>query len=211
MSTGVQFESVCRAALLDGGHPKDPQDMNAGDYATLAAKHGLPRSVVTALFWRPKAKVFRPFREWSDPTQSLPWWVDCNILKHNRQNEYRRANLLTLVEAMAGVFLLLCRVGDRPAADWSGEQHDGHWHCQDRDNFSTACLTALSPDDTMPTAPPRLVPAFPIRCSNPKCLILFEPEGSPKIGEEVRCPGCDWPTVYDRRKAERRKDEDASR
>jgi hypothetical protein len=208
MSTCGQFESACRTVLLHNGYEREPEAMNGGDYGTLAASHGLPGSIVMAHFWRPKAKGFRPFKEWSDPAQSLPWWIDYNILKHNRQNEYRRANLLTLVEAMAGVFLFLCRAGERPAPEWRGEQHDDHWHCQDGDNFATACLTTLSLDDTQPTPPPRLVAAFPIRCSNPKCAILFEPEGNPKIGEDVRCPRCDWPTFYDRRRGERRRDDE---
>jgi hypothetical protein len=206
MSTCEQFESACKEVLVSSGYPKDPDSLGAADYGTLAASHGLPGSVVTAHFWRPKGKGFRPFKEWAEPSQSLPWLVDYGILKHNRHTEYRRANLLTLVESMAGLFLFLSRAGDSPPPEWGGERHDDHWHCQEGDNFTTGCLPLSSMDDTMPTAPASATAVFPIRCSNPKCVILFEPEGSPKIGELVPCPRCDWQTVYDRRREDRRAD-----
>jgi len=204
MTTCERFENACKAVLAANGYPKDPETLGAADYATLAASHGLPGSVVTAHFWRPKGKGFRPFKEWADPSQNLPWLVDYGILKHNRHTEYRRANLLTLVESMAGLFLFLCRAENDPAPHWRGERHDNHWHCQDGDNFTTGCLPPSSLDDTMPTAPVSPLAVFPIRCSNPKCLILYEPEGNPRIGEIVRCPRCDWETAYDRRRGDRR-------
>lgn len=206
MSTCEQFEAACRAVLVSNGYPKDPEALGALDFATLAASHGLPGSVVTAHFWRPKAKGFRPFKEWADPLQSLPWMVDYGILKHNRHTEYRRANLLTLVESMAGLFLFLCRADKSPTPAWGGEKHEDHRHCQDGDNFTTGCLPPASLDDTKPTAILSPMAPFPIRCSNPKCLILFEPEGNPRIGEMVPCPRCDWQSVYDRRRGERRRD-----
>ncbi len=203
MSTCEQFERACRLVLVSKGHPKEPEAMGAADYATLAASHGLPGSVVMAHFWRPKAKGFRPFKEWSDPSANLPWLVDYGILKHTRHAEYRRANLLTLVESMAGLFLFLCRTEMNPTSIWRCERHENHWHCQDGDNFTTNCLPPASLDDTQPAAPVSPLAPFAIRCSNPKCLILYEPEGNPRIGETVRCPRCDWETTYDRRRGDR--------
>jgi hypothetical protein len=204
IATCEQFERTCRLVLVSKGHSKEAQAMGPADYATLAASHGLPGSVVTAHFWRPKAKKFRPFKEWSDPSANLPWLVDYGILKHTRHAEYRRANLLTLVEAMSGLFLLLCRTEMDPTSSWRCERHENHWHCQDGDNFTTECLPQQSLDDTQPAAPSPLSAPFPIRCSNPKCLTMFEPEANPRIGDKVRCPRCDWDTTYDRRRGDRR-------
>jgi len=203
ITTCEQFEKACRDVLIQNRYPKDPEKLHMGDFATLAPANGLPGSVVMAHFWRPKTRGFRPFKEWTDPTQNLPWLVDYSIVKHNRLTEYRRANLLTLVEAMAGLFLFLSRAGGGPQ-EWRGEQHDQHWHCKDGENFTTGCLPPSSLDDTKPTAASSPSAVFPIRCSNPKCVILFEPEGNPKIGEMVPCPRCDWQTVYDRRREDRR-------
>ncbi len=40
MSTRIQSESVCLPALADGGYPKDPRDMSAGDCGLLGVSTG---------------------------------------------------------------------------------------------------------------------------------------------------------------------------
>ncbi len=51
----------------------------------------------------------KPFEKWDDskPTQSLKWYHNYNAVKHDRENEFSKATLLSVIEALAGLAILL--------------------------------------------------------------------------------------------------------
>ena len=49
-----------------------------------------------------------PFEEWSlDPDYNSPeWWKDYNSVKHDRTNNFSKANLKNVINSLAGLYLL---------------------------------------------------------------------------------------------------------
>lgn len=56
-------------------------------------------------FWRARLE---PFSQWNkvQPTQSLPWYDAYNKVKHDREGNFRLAQLSHALHAVAGVFVL---------------------------------------------------------------------------------------------------------
>lgn len=50
----------------------------------------------------------QPFKEWRiDPEYKSPsWWSEYNKVKHNRIDNFEKANLLNVINALSGLFLL---------------------------------------------------------------------------------------------------------
>lgn len=60
----------------------------------------------------------RPFATWeaAKPTTSLQWYDAYNGVKHDREQEFERANLRNVIDALAAVFILQC-------AQWGPENY----------------------------------------------------------------------------------------
>jgi hypothetical protein len=66
--------------------------------------------------WNGTSPIFKPFEPWkagrglSKPNGidlSLPWYRDYNKSKHDRQDEFKRANFENLVTAVTGLLVLI--------------------------------------------------------------------------------------------------------
>lgn len=58
----------------------------------------------------PWLESFSPFSGWSAPpntTKSLPWYDGYNAVKHNREREFEKGNLLFLLNSIAAIAILL--------------------------------------------------------------------------------------------------------
>lgn len=58
----------------------------------------------------PDLDPIRPFDGWGlgeNPTIDLPWYADYNAVKHNREEEFERANLLCAFQALSAVAVML--------------------------------------------------------------------------------------------------------
>lgn len=49
--------------------------------------------------------IFTPFAEWT-PTNSPLWWKQHNDVKHDRDKNYKQANLENVLDALSGLYLL---------------------------------------------------------------------------------------------------------
>jgi hypothetical protein len=64
---------------------------------------------------------FRPFQAWANGTGQLPWYADYNAIKHDREAEFRRATLKSLVNAMGAVYVLVvAQFGQFGHHTWGG-------------------------------------------------------------------------------------------
>lgn len=83
----------------------------------------------------PNVEPLAPFHEWDRdrPTQSLPWYDAYNLVKHDRQSHFSRANLGQLLAAMAALHAVL-------AAQWGPAVFSLH-----RQNYSSPFIATGVP------------------------------------------------------------------
>lgn len=72
--------------------------------------------VLSDIFWRKitcqkidfRRTELQPFKNWKsgEDYQAPEWWLGYNAVKHNRIENYKRANLKNVVNALAGLFIL---------------------------------------------------------------------------------------------------------
>jgi len=123
----TDFESLAKDTLIDKDpkYPKSPEKLNINDYRKLEPKLNLEPLDVDFLLWRPQPRRASPFRKWS--VSPLQWYQDYNKVKHNRDAEFARANLGVVVEAMAGLFVLLAIVSEFNWGDCSWQRENGQY------------------------------------------------------------------------------------
>jgi len=116
LRTCTEFESACKERLrADGytspfkkrGKPRRYKDWDIHDYKGLQKKLPLESSAIGVLLWRPQTVFVRPFDGWSKKDPPLAWYDAYNKVKHNRADQFYRANLENAKLALAGLFALL--------------------------------------------------------------------------------------------------------
>lgn len=100
-----EFEVNCKAILGANGYSKKG-DLRMPDYRKLEATHHLSSYQVRLPGWRGTRSVRQPFAEWAGG-RSPQWFQDYHGGKHNRHEEFPKANLGNVVDAMSGVVALL--------------------------------------------------------------------------------------------------------
>ncbi len=103
--TCVEVEANCKAILRENGFCK-AHGWNVQDYAKLEATHRLSGYEVKAPLWHGTEHTRIPFRRWKTGW-SLSWYQDYNAVKHDRHNEFARANFANLMDAFSGLAVLL--------------------------------------------------------------------------------------------------------
>jgi hypothetical protein len=123
----TDFESLARDLLIGQGCKKDISKLNVNDYRTLEPRLQLERVKIDFLLWRPTPRRVLPFKGWSRASPPLSWYNDYNAVKHNRQAEFPRANLSSVVEAIAAQFALISKACDYswPSGGWSRDHSKG--------------------------------------------------------------------------------------
>jgi len=112
MRTCIEVEANFKAILKENKFtlPKRPVNMN--DYRKVDVSHHLSSFEVLLPIWNPAPLRVAPFAQWL-PTRGtatlapLPWYQAYNASKHDRQDEFRKANLDALVTAVAGLLVLI--------------------------------------------------------------------------------------------------------
>ena len=110
LRASTEFESLCREQLASTGYSKPTHDQNINDYRTLEASLHLEACSVGVHLWRPTPRYVKPFLDWSTATPPLHWYDAYNQVKHNRNTNFPRANLGNALSAVAGLFVILCRL-----------------------------------------------------------------------------------------------------
>ena len=98
-----------------GMTPAPSTEMTVLDYRGLESAWGLENCEVGFLLWRPAPLRMTPFQNWSSAEPPLHWYHEYNVVKHNRDAEFGRAKLRTLVEAIGAQFCLIAKVAE---FDW---------------------------------------------------------------------------------------------
>jgi hypothetical protein len=101
MRTCIEVEANCKAILEANNYPKK-DNLNIKDYKKLDATHGLSKYEVKFPIWRGNNNVRCPFSSWSPS-----WYQAYNAAKHDRHAEFEQANFENLLQAVAGLLVLL--------------------------------------------------------------------------------------------------------
>jgi hypothetical protein len=99
MRTCIEVEANFKAILKENifnptkrdGSPKPEKDWNIHDYKKVNATHHLSSYKVFIPIWDGAKSCFEPFKQWSGAAE-LTWYQAYNASKHDRMNEFKKAN-----------------------------------------------------------------------------------------------------------------------
>lgn len=111
MRTCIEVEANFKAILTENKFtPKKDRFgqpvLHMGVYKMVNVTHHLSSYEVMLPIWNGPRKIWRPFEGWSTGN-GLTWYNAYNSSKHDRHEEFRKANMNALVEAVAGLLVLL--------------------------------------------------------------------------------------------------------
>lgn len=104
LRTATEFEANCKGILIANKYIKK-NEYNIQDYEKLNGALHLSDYRVEFSRWIEQYN-YRPFADWAS-NNSLSWYKAYNIVKHDRFNNYKHANLLNLLLAICGLLCIL--------------------------------------------------------------------------------------------------------
>lgn len=115
MRTCVEVEANFKAILEDNTFTLRPKrSLNMTDYRKVDATHHLSSYEVMLPIWNGTPPILKPFEPWKSARGlpnpgglSLSWYQAYNASKHDRHEEFKKANLENLVMAVAGLLVLI--------------------------------------------------------------------------------------------------------
>jgi hypothetical protein len=104
----TEFEANAKAVLRANGYSKS-SNFNIIDYHKLEAACRLSEYGVMTPVWSGARRVFEPFKAWQSSGAYTPlgWYQAYNDTKHNRTSSFPAANFGNVLDAVAGVFIVL--------------------------------------------------------------------------------------------------------
>lgn len=105
MRTCIEIEANCKAILRENIYSKK-KDLNMSDYQKLNITHRLSSYRVKLPIWDGKLSIRQPYKNWANG-MVLTWYKDYNGAKHDRHNEFKRANFENLIDAVCGLLVIL--------------------------------------------------------------------------------------------------------
>jgi hypothetical protein len=101
----TEVEALWKSTLKANGI----EGRNTRDYVKLLNAMKLDQYAVSFSYY-PWLPTIKPFGEWDSarPTISLEWYDAYNQVKHDRESNFRKANLLHAFQAVAAHFVMLC-------------------------------------------------------------------------------------------------------
>jgi hypothetical protein len=105
----TEVESSCKAVLKANAYPTPPNDRwSTRDYVKVAAPMHL-REWEIGLRYHPEFPPFKPFENWNtaNPTTSLSWYDAYNAVKHDREDNFKRATLQNAIVATGAAYLMV--------------------------------------------------------------------------------------------------------
>ena len=106
MRSCIELEANLKAILSENTYKKKSRDFNMHDYKKINVTHHLSSYKVILPIWHGEQKTFEPFASWAKD-EPLPWYQAYNQSKHDRQEEFKQANLKNLLESIAALLILL--------------------------------------------------------------------------------------------------------
>lgn len=114
LRTATEFETNCKGILKANGYSVDERSMNMpNDYFKISSAVKLSEYRVIFHRWA-TIHEFKPFSAWNTSSySSLGWYKDYNDVKHNRLEQFEKANLGNLMDSIAALLCILhAQVGD---------------------------------------------------------------------------------------------------
>jgi hypothetical protein len=114
MRTCIEVEANFKAILKENifnptksdGSAKPETNWNISDYKKVNSTHHLASYKIFIPIWDGTNSCFEPFKAWGG-SAGLTWYQAYNASKHDRQKEFNRANFENLLNAVAGLLVLL--------------------------------------------------------------------------------------------------------
>lgn len=106
MRVCIEVESNFKAILADNTYSKSSKDLNIDDYRLVNQTHRLSSYEVIIPGWYGTQASRKPFLSW-DKEAPLYWYKVYNATKHNRGLKFHEATLEMLLDAVAGLVVLL--------------------------------------------------------------------------------------------------------
>jgi hypothetical protein len=114
MRTCIEIEANFKAILKENIYnPLDKQKKplpekkwNIHNYRIVNKTHHLSSYKVSIPIWDGTKSSFEPFSEWVSTTE-LSWYQAYNSSKHDRKSAFKKANFFNLLNAVAGLLVLL--------------------------------------------------------------------------------------------------------
>lgn len=88
------------------GESRPEELWNINDYIKVNKSHHLDNYFVEFPYWRGNKNRYQPFYDWSQ-NKSLSWYQIYNDTKHDKNEKFASANFETLLNAFAGLFVLM--------------------------------------------------------------------------------------------------------
>ena len=114
MRACIEVEANFKAILEENNFTLPKRSLNMADYRKVDATHHLSSYEVMLPIWNGAPPILKPFEPWkmarglpNPGGLSLPWYQAYNASKHNRQDEFKKANLENLVAAVGGLLILV--------------------------------------------------------------------------------------------------------
>ncbi|ESX41128.1 hypothetical protein NLY43_13980 [Mesorhizobium sp. C416B] len=108
MRTCIEIEANFKAILHENTYTSKSGNScyNMTVYKKLNATHRLSSYDVILPIWNGPRKVWKPFAAWTG-SGGLPWYQAYNSSKHDRHEEFKKANMESLISAVAGLLIVL--------------------------------------------------------------------------------------------------------
>lgn len=106
MRTCIEVEANFKAILIENTFTPERGRFDMGVYKKVNQSHRLSDYEVLLPVWNGEPRIWKPFEAWGEG-KSLEWYQSYNASKHNRQESFREANLEVLINAVAGLLILL--------------------------------------------------------------------------------------------------------
>jgi len=114
MRTCFEVEANFKAILKENifnptkkdGSSRPEKDWNIHDYKKVNTTHHLSSYKVFIPIWGGAKSCFEPFKQWSGAAE-LTWYQAYNASKHDRMNEFKKANFENMLNSVTGLFVLL--------------------------------------------------------------------------------------------------------
>jgi len=104
MRACIEFEANCKAIFRENKFQKT--DTNIKDYWKIEDTHLLSKYEVKVPYWAGKKNIYYPFKNW-EISHSLSWYGAYNESKHDRHNQFEKANFENLLNAVCGLLVIL--------------------------------------------------------------------------------------------------------
>jgi len=108
LRTCTALETVFKRVLKDQNYKINKSRLDIKDYFTVNSQYKLSEYEVMFDSWRSGTKIIKPFEAWNTGSYArLVWYQAYNDSKHDRDQNFKDANLKNLTSAIAGLTVLL--------------------------------------------------------------------------------------------------------